>query len=352
MLYKGETVRLVREFADPVLPLHAEGTIVDVVRNENGPWEIQVEFYLNSKYLLHTVPFDSVELVLGTPPGCTGVFWSLQKPPQQFIEDSLNAMLDKNFGMRQGPNVVQLHYNREERFWEKQDRFGDATGAHVATAAATWDGCVVAFSGRQRYHLEFRLAGREAPYILIHQRFESFEEQRRETHHAMSLMRLMLNLYFATGADYCALPVAGNWLMDQSWNSLLQQPYFPDFFILPQSRLPAKIPELYRAMNLIHDRAVLTALPIKGEPSEIGIRREDRDLQLNALRACKALGEKAYDQMYDAHSGGAASALYNDAKEAFYDAIRHANELGLKEESAELSKRLEHIKAVFRSQFR
>ncbi len=96
---------------------------------------------------------------------------------------------------------------------------------------------------------------------------------------------------------------------------------------------------------------MLTALPVKFSPGEIGYEREERDLKLNALRACKALGEKAYDQMYDAHSGSAATACYSDAKEAFYEAIRLADELELVQESAELSKRLEHIKAVFRSQF-
>ena len=87
--------------------------------------------------------------------------------------------------------------------------------------------------------------------------------------------------------------------------------------------------------------------PSRNDP----IRRSERELKLDQLRACKALGEKAYDQMYDAHSHSEANGLYSDAKEAFYDAIRVANELGLKEESSELEKRLHHIKAVFRSQF-
>ena len=40
-----------------------------------------------------------------------------------------------------------------------------------------------------------------------------------------------------------------------------------------------------------------------------------------------------------------------DAKECFYDAISLANKLGLTDEAETLSKRLAHIKAVFRSQF-
>ena len=75
----------------------------------------------------------------------------------------------------------------------------------------------------------------------------------------------------------------------------------------------------------------------------------EREQKLNQLRACKAMGEKAYDDMYEAH--GSVTGLYSDAKEAFYDAIRIANELGLSDESKELEKRLHHIKAVFRSQF-
>ncbi len=251
MLYKGETVRLLRDIPEVAFPLHFEGTVSDIVRNQAGsPVAVKIEFYRNSKSLVHTIPFDAVELVISSPPPCTGVFWGLQKTSQQLIESAVDAMLDYGFSMREGPNVLQLHYNREERFWEKQDRFFDATGAHVVTAASAWDGCLVAFSGGQRFHLEFHFAGRAAPYVLLHQRYESLEEQRRETHNAMTLMRVLSAVYSALGAECCAMPVAGNWMMDQSWNSLLQQPYFPDFFLLPQSRMPETIPPLYRATQL------------------------------------------------------------------------------------------------------
>ena len=69
------------------------------------------------------------------------------------------------------------------------------------------------------------------------------------------------------------------------------------------------------------------------------------------LAHLKAMGEKAYDDMYEAHSPSDANARYSDAKECYYDAIGLANRLGLKEESDALSARLAHIKAVFRSQF-
>jgi hypothetical protein len=77
----------------------------------------------------------------------------------------------------------------------------------------------------------------------------------------------------------------------------------------------------------------------------------EREHQLAHLAYLKAMGEKAYDEMYEAHSPSGATACYSDAKESFYDAIGVAERLGLKDEAETLSKRLEHIKAVFRSQF-
>ncbi|MDR3753101.1 MAG: hypothetical protein P4K93_05165 [Terracidiphilus sp.] len=73
--------------------------------------------------------------------------------------------------------------------------------------------------------------------------------------------------------------------------------------------------------------------------------------QLDQLQHLKAMGEKAYDDMYDAYPPGSAAACYSDAKECYYDAIGLARRLGLGEETEALEKRLEHIKAVFRSQF-
>jgi hypothetical protein len=77
----------------------------------------------------------------------------------------------------------------------------------------------------------------------------------------------------------------------------------------------------------------------------------ERETQLKQLEHLKAMGEKAYDDMYEAHSSSAASACYSDAKECYYDAIGLANRMGLKEEAEALHARLAHIKAVFRSQF-
>ena len=69
------------------------------------------------------------------------------------------------------------------------------------------------------------------------------------------------------------------------------------------------------------------------------------------LAALVAFGEKAYDQMYEVHDQTSAAACYSDAKEAYYDAISLAQRLGLADEAEKLEKRLEHIKAVYRSQF-
>ena len=48
---------------------------------------------------------------------------------------------------------------------------------------------------------------------------------------------------------------------------------------------------------------------------------------------------------------GLAQDELSEAKECYYDAIGLARRLGLVEETEALEKRLEHIKAVFRSQF-
>jgi len=64
-----------------------------------------------------------------------------------------------------------------------------------------------------------------------------------------------------------------------------------------------------------------------------------------------ALGEKAYDQMYEVHDQHSADACYRDAKDAYCDAIGLAQRLGLRDEAARLEKRLAHIKAVYRNQF-
>ena len=78
---------------------------------------------------------------------------------------------------------------------------------------------------------------------------------------------------------------------------------------------------------------------------------EERQMKLANLTQCKTQGEKAYDDMYEAHSFGQARNCYSDSKEFFYEAIKLAEELDMTDEANSIRKRLEHIKAVFRSQF-
>jgi hypothetical protein len=78
----------------------------------------------------------------------------------------------------------------------------------------------------------------------------------------------------------------------------------------------------------------------------------EREEKLARMETLKKFAEQAYDDMYEkAHSPSAATGYYSTAKEALYDAIRIAKDLGLTEEAAKLDARLEHIKGVFRSQF-
>jgi len=81
-------------------------------------------------------------------------------------------------------------------------------------------------------------------------------------------------------------------------------------------------------------------------PNEAELKAE-----LEQLAHLKAMGEKAYDDMYEAHSPSGATACYSDAKECYYDAIGLARRLELKEEVEALENRMAHIKAVFRGQF-
>jgi len=78
---------------------------------------------------------------------------------------------------------------------------------------------------------------------------------------------------------------------------------------------------------------------------------EERKSKLHSLESCTQGAEKAYDDMYETHSFRDANDCYRDAKDYFHAAIGHAEDLGLKEEAEALRKRLEHVKAVYRSQF-
>lgn len=77
----------------------------------------------------------------------------------------------------------------------------------------------------------------------------------------------------------------------------------------------------------------------------------DRETKLENLARLKALAEKAYDDMYEAHSHRQADDFYRDAKDYYDDAIGLARHLGLIQEAETMSERLWHIKQVYRHQF-
>jgi len=64
-------------------------------------------------------------------------------------------------------------------------------------------------------------------------------------------------------------------------------------------------------------------------------------------RKLEALGEQAYDEMYDGRVNG----RWSDIKEYFGLAILSAEREGLHEEAERLQKRLEQIRQVVRHQF-
>jgi hypothetical protein len=351
VFYPGETVRLLRELPESALPQYAEGSVANVVKDGDAvPRTAEVRFYRDSSTVNATVAFEDMELVVSRSVlERTAVFWALDGPPETLIEAAMHSLLDHGFLMRGGLNVARLYYDRNERWWRWGEKISDPTGAQVVTSAPAWDGCVVAFAGRERFHLEFRLQGRGEAVLLLHERHEAYAEQSSKTEPAMNLARVLMNLFEAVGAGFCAFPVADPWLMDEDWRSLLRAPLYPDFFLLPEGESLQSAPAPFRAIQLTGKRVMWTTLPVKASPDEPPVRRGERELMLDRLRQTTALGEKYYDQMYESRFG--ATGLYSDAKDAFGDAIHTAHELGMKEEAEALSKRLEHIKAVFRSQF-
>jgi hypothetical protein len=351
VLYPDETVRLLRDLPANGLPQYTEGSVIAVCRNEHGEiTAVEVEFHRDSQPVKAQVSLEDLELVIADSQlRQTAVLWDLEESPEKVIEAAMHSMLDSGFLLRDGLNVARLHYDRDNRWWQWGEKLMDPTGALVATSAAAWDGFVVAFSGRQRFHLEFRQQRLREAVVMLHERHEAYLEQARTTHPAMSLMRVLLNLCGAIRARYCAFPVAAPWIYDQDLASVLRPPLYPDFLLMPEKDLPRSISTPFRLIRLTGKRSILTVLPVKSAPTETGFERSERELKMDRLRKCKALGEKYYDQMYETRFG--TSGLYADAKDAFHDAIAAANELGLKEEAEELSQRLDHIKSVFRSQF-
>jgi hypothetical protein len=336
---------------EATLPQHSQGRVLGLRHNEHGEiTSVEVEFHRDSEELKAELPLQDVELVISNSQlRQTAVLWGLEESPKKVIEAAMHSMLDSGFLMRDGLNLVRLHYDSENRWWQWEEKYSDPTGALVATTGTAWDGFVVAFSGRQRFHLEFRQQKLREAVLMLHERHEAYLEQAKTTHPAMSLMRVLLNLCGTARAHYCAFPVAEPWIYDQDLRSVLRPPLYPDFLLVPEKELPHSISTPFRLIRLTGKRSILTVLPVKSSPTETGFERSERELKMDHLRKCKALGEKYYDQIYETRFG--TSGLYADIKDAFYDAIAAANELGLKEEAEQLEKRLDHIRAVYRSQF-
>lgn len=344
-------MRLLRAVPGNELPQDSEGRVIEVRRDQNGaPANAAVEFYRESRAIKVEVPLGALEPVIASLDlEQTAVLWGVDGLPERVVSAAMHSLLDSGVEMRGGLNMVRMYYRPDERWWKWGEKFADPTGAQVVTSAPAWDGCVVAFSGEQRFHLEFRLQGRHGPAVLLHEREAVRAQQARATAPAMQYVKVLMDLLSAIGARYCAFPVGYPWLMDEDWRSLLRAPLYPDLFMLPEAELPKDRPEEFRVIELTGDRAMLTVLPVKAAPAEANRERSERELKIDRLRKWQAMGEKYYDQLYEARGGH--TGLYSDTKEAFYDAISLANELGMKEEAARLSKRLDHIKAVFRSQF-
>jgi hypothetical protein len=73
----------------------------------------------------------------------------------------------------------------------------------------------------------------------------------------------------------------------------------------------------------------------------------DDDVRATIARL-EALAEKAYDAMYETRSP---YGCYSDMKDCFAEAIGVAERAGLEAEAKRLTARLEHCRAVYRSQF-
>ena len=78
------------------------------------------------------------------------------------------------------------------------------------------------------------------------------------------------------------------------------------------------------------------------------VREEEK---LDRMHQCIRSGEDAYDRLYEPRTHSNPAGHYSEAKDSFGEAIALARQLGLDEQAQSLSQRLDHIKAVYRSQF-
>jgi len=83
------------------------------------------------------------------------------------------------------------------------------------------------------------------------------------------------------------------------------------------------------------------------------MRKIDQSQTSNSMEQLEVFirqAEDAYSRIYDEGSRSGRAAAYNECKESMADAIRLARELGLGDKVAELEKKLDHYKNVFRHQ--
>ncbi|HEX7285596.1 MAG TPA: hypothetical protein VF532_05405 [Candidatus Angelobacter sp.] len=351
MFIPGETACLLCDVPETALKKGAQCEVLRLIPGDQGvAVAAEVKHYAGSSARTAVVPVAALEPVLSSfTEQRTAVLWGLEKPPEDFMPAAIHSLLERGLSMSPGRNVVRLYYDHQERWWKRDEPIATAFPLDTQAITHHWHACIVAFSSAERYHLEFRLKGRGEACVLLHEREEAYAEQARRPAAATDLARVLINLADAAGARYCAFPVAGPWLLDEDWPALLRAPYYPDFFLLPGSTLPMDFPEPFRGVRLTHDRVMITAMPVKFAPHDELTAPSERDHQLAALRKAHALGEKYYDQLYEAR--GSTAGIYSDIKDAFLDAISAASALGLKEEAGALETRLENIKGVYRSQF-
>src|SRR2546426_5184975 len=109
MLFKGDTIRLLHKLPELSLPKHAQGTVTRTLPIEEGQEQsAEVRFHTNSPSRTVIVPRGACQLVLDRLHSWTAVFWALEKPPQKYIEDAVDAMLHRDFEMSGGLNAAQL----------------------------------------------------------------------------------------------------------------------------------------------------------------------------------------------------------------------------------------------------
>jgi hypothetical protein len=79
---------------------------------------------------------------------------------------------------------------------------------------------------------------------------------------------------------------------------------------------------------------------------------ETREEQLARLTRLKVEAEAAYSKMYDVHTDIDIRLQFDLAEDFLLKASRIARELGMDDEHTSIMARYQHIRAVYRSQFR